>query len=85
MSEFAPVFLRNGRLQPLCAVAVILLYPPAAISQLDLATYRDFLADNAGLSAAELIGQYGNDVFQAEAPTQFAAAAHADSIGRAHR
>ena len=80
MTGFAPVLLRSGCLQIVCAVAAILLSPPGAAAQLDLDTYRAFLADNADLTAGQLIGQYGNDVFQSEAPTEFAAAAHADSI-----
>jgi hypothetical protein len=52
----------------------------ASRADIDLQAHRQFLAQNRDLTAAELVSEFGRDVFLAAAPTDFAAAAFADSI-----
>lgn len=67
----------------LVVLAAASLAPAAAgpvAAEIDLDTYRRFLVDNAGTTAADLQARYGGDRFAASAATDLRAASFADSV-----
>ena len=70
----------EGIVRTLCALAVLALWPLAVTAEFDPDMYRRFLAENADLTAAELMEEYGGDVFSNSAPADFEGAEFADSI-----
>ncbi|HIC69821.1 MAG TPA: DUF3160 domain-containing protein [Candidatus Latescibacteria bacterium] len=51
-----------------------------ALADIDLEAHRQFLIENRALSSADLVSEFGSDVFLPAATTVFTAAAFADSI-----
>ena len=70
--------LNRQRLFPHAAVMILWALPfSASRADIDLEAHRQFLAQNRDLTAAELVSEFGRDVFLAAAPTRKTSAARA--------